>query len=88
MPEKVELEPVRRRDDEPTPFSVWLDGEGYSVEDRHHNVTAYFGLDCSGEGDYREWNRRQQRLAHFLADALNNEAWGGVEIINANHHEP
>lgn len=68
---RMELEPARISADEPLPYTVWLDGEGYSVEDRKGNRVGYFGLDTSGEGDYQEWNRRASRCAFFLVDALN-----------------
>lgn len=72
---RTELEPVRRRQDEPAPWTVWIDGEGYSVEDRKGNRRAYFGMDCSGEGDYQQWNLEARRWAFMLADALNAEEW-------------
>jgi hypothetical protein len=71
-----QLEPATR------PYSVWFDGEGYSVEDERNHVVAYFGLDLTGEGDFAEWNEQQRYWAHSLRGAMNEHAAAETPAID------
>ena len=52
-------------------WSVWMDSDGYSIENEGGEQACYFNLDISGEGDYEDWNRRARILAREVCNRMN-----------------